>query len=142
MKFNHSIFLLALQLVKRCWTQRRINCAGDIASNEAFESDHVTAVINITELREIALTSDGKSLWIPDMSKIVAQQDFTYTTSTASRAFKLNTCYLRVYCDAKAFLNFGDNPVATVGSVPIASDSPEFFAVKPGSKIAAYDGTS
>jgi len=98
--------------------------------------------LHITELSYVPEAPDGTPLWIADMSQVLAQQVVTFTTSTASAAFNSNTRFIRVYSDAKVFLDFGAAPVATNEKIPVAADAPEYFAVNPGSKLAAYDGTS
>lgn len=100
------------------------------------------ANLHITELTEIPVAPDGTPLWIADMSRIVAEQVVVYTTSSVSQAFNASTRFIRLYSDAKVFLHFADNPVATNQNTPMAADSPEYFAVSPGSKVAAYDGSS
>ena len=101
------------------------------------------ADLHITEFELIPQSPDGKPLWLGNLSQVVAEQVISsFTTSKQSAVFSQNTSYIRVYSDAKAFLKAGDNPTATANSTPIAPNSPEYFGVKPGDKIAAYDGTS
>ena len=100
------------------------------------------AKLHITELSYVPQDPDGTPLWIANMSQIVTQQVVTYTTSSPSAAFNSNTKFIRVYSDAKAFLDFGGSPTADVNGIPLPADLPEYFAVSPGSKLAAYDGTS
>ena len=101
------------------------------------------AILYITEFELIPLAPNGETLWLANMSQIVAQQTVTYTTTTPSAtAFNSRTSFVRLYSDEKAHLNFGSTPIATVEDAPIAADSPEYFGVNPGDKVAAYDGTS
>jgi hypothetical protein len=68
-------------------------------------------------------------------------QAVTFTTSTQSAAFQSDTVMVRISCDAEAFLNFGANPTATAANaVNVQADTPEFFGVVPGQKVAAYNG--
>lgn len=70
-------------------------------------------------------------------------QAVTYTTSTQSAAFQDTTRFVRITCDAEAFLDFGTNPTAVTGdAINVQADTPEFFGVVPGQIVAAYDGTS
>lgn len=68
-----------------------------------------------------------------------AIQQITFTaTSGASAAFGANTRFIRVSCDASAFLKFGVAPTSvTATDLPVQSNTPEFFGVKSGQKIAA-----
>lgn len=70
-------------------------------------------------------------------------QTVTYTTSAQSAVFQDDTWLVRISCDAEAFLDFGANPTATAADgVNVQADTPEFFGVHPGQKVAAYDGSS
>lgn len=70
-------------------------------------------------------------------------QSVAYTTSSQSAAFQDDTKLIRVSCDAEAFLDFGTNPTAAAADgVNVQADTPEFFGVVGGQKVAAYDGTS
>ena len=103
---------------------------------------NLMAKLHITEFSAIPLAPDGKPLWLANISRKVAQQVVTYTTTTQSQAFKARTSFIRVYSDAKAFLQFSSDPVATIADMPLAANSPEYFAVDRGDKVAAYDGSS
>lgn len=70
-------------------------------------------------------------------------QAVTFTTSTQSVAFQDSTHFVRITCDAEAFLDFGANPTAAAADgINVQADTPEFFGVTPGQKVAAYDGIS
>jgi len=70
-------------------------------------------------------------------------QAVTYTTSTASAAFQSDTVMVRISCDAEAFLDFGSAPVGTTAKgINVQANTPEFFGVAAGQKVAAYDGIS
>jgi len=78
----------------------------------------------------------------------VAQQKVTFTTSTASNEFNASTRMIRVKAvDSETHLEFsnpGDSDPTADGDSAIhldAGDS-EYFAVKAGGKVAAYNGTS
>ncbi len=101
------------------------------------------ATLHITEFSSIPSAPDGETLWIANLSLVVAHQTVTFTSSQPSLAFKKRTSFVRVYSDAKAHLKVdADNPVATNKHTPIAPNSPEYFGVSPGHKVAVYDGTS
>ena len=100
------------------------------------------AELHITEFELIPLAPDGQTLWLGNLSQVVAQQIVTFTTSVQSVVFNARTSHVRAYVDQKAHLKVGPDPTATDQHTPIAPNSPEYFGVSPGDKIAAYDGTS
>lgn len=55
-------------------------------------------------------------------------------SSTQSSAFK--GCLIRVHTDVICSISIGSNPTATATTARMAADSTEYFAVKPGDKIA------
>ena len=101
------------------------------------------ATLHITEFSAIPAAPDGETLWIANLSLVVAHQTVTFSTSVPSAAFKKRTSFVRLYSDAKAHFKVdADNPVATNQHTPIAPNSPEYFGVSPDHKLAVYDGTS
>ena len=100
------------------------------------------AELHITEFELIPLAPDGQTLWLGNLSQVVAQQVVPFTTSAQSQVFDARTSHIRAYVDQKAHLKVDPNPTATDQHTPIAPNSPEYFGVSPGDKIAAYDGTS
>ena len=95
----------------------------------------------ITEYSEMATEPSGET--IPVGGKIVDTQEVSFTVSAQSLAFKNKTRFVRVVTDAKAHIAFGTgNPTATVSDPFVPSNTPEYFGVKKGSKIAFYDGSS
>lgn len=70
-------------------------------------------------------------------------QTVTFAISTQSAAFQSNTRFIRITCDAEAFLDFGTNPTAVAADgIQVQADVPEFFGVTPGQKVAIWDGVS
>ncbi len=100
------------------------------------------ATLHITEFELIPTAPDGETLWLSNLSQVIAHQIVTFTTSVQSNAFDARTSFIRVSSDQKAHLKVDPDPTATNQHTPIAPNSPEHFGVKPGDKIAAYDGTS
>lgn len=74
----------------------------------------------------------------------VAFQLVSYTTSAQSNAFSTTTTLVRVKArTARAYIAFGAAPVATAaGSKSVEQNVVEYFVVRPGDKMAAYDGSS
>lgn len=59
-------------------------------------------------------------------------------TSAQSPAAPDGTSFVRVVCDADVWIVGGLNPVATVGTgIRVIADSPEYFGLPAGYKIAA-----
>ena len=73
-----------------------------------------------------------------------AFQLLTYTTSAASAAFGSTTTLVRVKArDGRAYISFGTAPTATAaGAASVEQNVVEYFVVRPGDKMAAYDGSS
>lgn len=77
------------------------------------------------------------------MEPAVTSQTVSFTTTTQSAAFNDRTRFIWVRVDAAANYKAGDNPTATATDYPqLQADTDYFFGVKPGDKIAFYDGTS
>lgn len=65
-----------------------------------------------------------------------ASQNVTFSTTTASAAFGADTHYIRLSSDTACHFDFGSSPTATTNDTRMAADSPEYFAVRPGQKVA------
>lgn len=99
------------------------------------------ATLQIQEYSRLAKDSNGHRIQA-GVEPAQASQSVTYTTTAASAAFGEQTKLIRVIADADAHLSFGAAPTATVANMRITADTSEYFGVKPGQKVAAYDGTS
>lgn len=71
-----------------------------------------------------------------------ANNNVTYTTSAQSSAFNAGTNLVRIMTEVDVYIAFGSNPTATTSDIKMLADTAEYFAVSPGDKVAAYDGTS
>jgi hypothetical protein len=61
----------------------------------------------------------------------------TFTTSSVQSAvFGANTRFVRVVSDVAACLAYGSNPTATTSGLRLAAESPEYFGVTPGQRLA------
>lgn len=98
------------------------------------------AEIWVTEFSQVAVRT-GLPMQVGLMPEITTQE-VTFTVSTQSAAFNANTRLIRVQADADAHLAFGANPTATLNSMPLVANVPEYFGVSPGDKVATYDGAS
>lgn len=98
------------------------------------------ATLHITEFKHLPTDTNGNVLPIAMMP--AQTQTVTYSTSAQSAAFAEDTKFIRVIADAAAHLAFGSSPTATTSHPWVPSSTPEFFGVKGGDKVAAYDGSS
>ena len=93
----------------------------------------------ITEYSRIAGDKDGHIVQAGkhDGNEVVQTITFT-TTAGVSAAFSASTQFIRVSCDAAAYLKFGSAPTAvTLIDTPVQANTPEFFGVVAGQKISA-----
>jgi len=61
--------------------------------------------------------------------------------SVQSAAFSNGTKIVRLESDAICSVTFGPNPTATAGKMRMAADSPEYFMVNAGDKVAVISNT-
>ena len=99
------------------------------------------ATLYIQEYSRLGHDADGHRIQA-GQEPAIASQTVSYTTSTQSVAFDQRTRLIRVIADADVHLLFGSDPTATASDLKMVQDSAEYFGVKPGQKVAAYDGTS
>lgn len=98
------------------------------------------ALLDVTEMRDLPIDANGRTILCAKLPAI-AQQQVTFTTSQASNAFSADTRFVRVHTDSACRVAFGDAPTATATDMRMAAGQTEFFAVPPGSKIAAVTTT-
>ncbi len=79
---------------------------------------------------------DGAQVMLP-----VLGDNITFTASAQSVEFD-GVNIIRFIADADAYLAFGANPTADADDLYVPADSVEYFAVRPGEKVAVYDGTT
>lgn len=60
--------------------------------------------------------------------------------STPSGAFTGTTHIIRVISDTTCWIDIGTTPAATNAKMLIVANSPEYFGVRPGDKIAVISG--
>jgi len=100
------------------------------------------ALINITEYDALAVNKVGGPIQA-GQEPAIAIQSVTYNASAQSAAFNKRTRFVRISCNAEAYLVFGENPTATATTgTNVQADTPEFFGVVGGQIVAAYDGTT
>lgn len=96
--------------------------------------------LHITEYGGLVQTSGGVAPYPNEPA--LANQAITYTTTTPSAAFGANTRLVRLISDGLVFLKFGATPTADAGDSRLPADTIEYLGVKPGDKVAAYDGVT
>ena len=97
------------------------------------------STIYISEYARLGGDEDGdRSDYLFD-DGTTTHQKATYTgTAGASAAFQDDTRFVRIVCDASAWLAFGAAPTAvTTTGVYVAANTAYIFAVKPGQKVSA-----
>ncbi len=99
------------------------------------------ATCKISEYQNLIKDGNGNEVPVA-ATPAVANQEVTYTSSTASNAFNTSTRFIRIICDAKAHFVFGAAPSAAATDAYLASDTREYFGVINGDKVAFYDGSS
>ena len=90
------------------------------------------ATLYVTEYSGIA---DG-SIQVPISPALKANNVAITANSVQSLEFTENTKLIRVHPDAICSVQITKNPTATTSSKRMAADTTEFFAVRPGDRIA------
>lgn len=72
---------------------------------------------------------------------IAAQTVAIGGSSTQSSAFNASTGLVRIHTDSICSISFGSNPTATTSNGRLASNTTEYFAVHPGTKVAVIANT-
>lgn len=98
------------------------------------------AQARIQEYQELARDAEG-NLVQAGHEPAVTSQSFSYTTATNSSAFSGTTRFIRFIADADAHLDFSES-AATVSSMLVKANTPEYFGVRPGDVVSVYDGVS
>lgn len=83
----------------------------------------------------------------PGMLPVAAEPGATTQTvsiggaSAQSSAFGSTTRFVRIHTDAICSVAFGSNPTATTSKARLAANQTEYFAVRPGDKVAVISNT-
>tara|TARA_R110000803_G_scaffold84905_3_gene151165 strand:+ start:518 stop:820 length:303 start_codon:yes stop_codon:yes gene_type:complete len=99
------------------------------------------AVLHIQEYSEVAKVSSSETLE-GGLEPAVATQALTFAANARSNAFNASTKFVRIVSAAACHLTFGAATTSVVGSMLLPANTVAFFAVKPGHKVAAYDGST
>ncbi len=99
------------------------------------------AKLYISEYVELA-SINTKWLMIAKEPSVVEQTPVAIGGgSLQSAAFNAKTRYVRIHTDAICSILFGANPTATADSKRLGANHTEYFAVKPGDKVAVITNT-
>lgn len=91
----------------------------------------------ITELQMIGPANSGAQGQIPLMPPVNVQTPITMSgTSQQSAALAKGTTFVRLRADAACHIAVGISPTATTNDTPLEANSPEYFGVPAGHKIA------
>jgi len=93
------------------------------------------AILYISEFR--GPSSIGTARVAPLPQPALADQAVTFTTTTQSAAFNVNTHIVSLCSDTVCHIVFGDNPTATTTNFLLPASTIVSFSVIPGQKVAA-----
>lgn len=103
------------------------------------------AIAYISEYETMVTIGPGMGIQVAREPSL-AEQDITYSSSTPCAALNNKTRFVRIICDADAFVLFNEPGVTTnataTNSKLIKADTVEYFGVRGGMLIEFYDGTS
>lgn len=95
------------------------------------------AELYVAEFENLAFDQNGKPV-LTGKCPPLNEQKKTFTTSAAvDTAFNNKTRFVRIMVDADAHIAFGTSPTATTSNMPISANTPEYFGVNAGHKVAA-----
>ena len=70
----------------------------------------------------------------------IPQTGATQAVSCSATSVQFGTAaitkWIRVYADSNVLIEFGDNPTATISSIPLAAGAAEYFEIEPGDLVA------
>lgn len=99
----------------------------------------------LVQFEEQARDAHGNLIAAGDISRIIATERITYTTSTQSAVIDDRTTLLLLTMDGtKGHVAFGSSPTADNEDLLIPANGSQYFSIKRGigGKIAIYDGSS
>lgn len=86
----------------------------------------------VTWFERTAETADGDIIPVAGFRHDTARVQ-TITVTEQSSAAPSWATMARVYCAIQVFLEHGPNPTATLGSMPLAAATVEYFGIRPNS---------
>lgn len=100
------------------------------------------ATVYISEYPSLAAEgSFGHGLSMGNEPSTAEQTVVIGGASAQSSAFNTTTHFVRIHTDSICSVSFGSNPTATTTTKRLAANQTEYFAVRPGHKIAVITNT-
>ena len=99
------------------------------------------ATLYIEEFDAPATIRVGQILQAGSQPSVTSQVVTISGTSAQSDAFSANTSFVRIHSDSIFSYLFGADPTATTDHPRMGEGQTEYFAVRPGDKIAAIVNT-
>mgnify|MGYP000853238126 CR=1 len=103
------------------------------------------AYVYITEFAQMGAAPDTQDVGgVPQVAllpAITTQKVAIGGSSASSSGFNYLTRFVRVHTDAICHVVCGASPTATTSNARMAADQTEYFAVRPGQKIAVITGS-
>lgn len=96
------------------------------------------ATLYISEFNKSGKSLEGAQIDAATLPAIVHQTVAVGGASVQSAAFAGS--YVRLVSDTACYVSVGTNPTASASTMRLLADSPEYFAVTPGHKIAVIQG--
>lgn len=94
--------------------------------------------LSITEYGSIGATKKNRAQAAQEPS--LKADTLSFAATTQSPVFTEGTTLIRVVSDVEVYLEFGENPVATLSSTRLPRDRVEYFNVDADIRLAAFDG--
>jgi hypothetical protein len=98
------------------------------------------SVIHITEFSGSGAEISGVRVPIAMLPAVTVQEITISGASAQSAAFNAETRMIRISADAACRIRVGASPTAVATDLRVGADSPEYFGVLPGQKLAAITG--
>ncbi|MBV8512363.1 MAG: hypothetical protein JO289_19570 [Xanthobacteraceae bacterium] len=98
------------------------------------------AVLYISEFANIG-RDQGEGVQVATLAPLAEQTVSISGSSTQSVAFGIYTNFVRLCCDAVCSIAVGANPTASGVNLRLPANTPEYFQVTPGQKLACIANT-
>ena len=99
------------------------------------------STLYIEEFAELAIAKNGQVIQAGQQPAVTTQAVTISGTSAQSAAFNARTRFVRLHTDGIISYLFGADPTATTAKPRMGSGQTEYFAVRPGLKVAAITNT-
>jgi hypothetical protein len=100
----------------------------------------IMAILYISEFANIG-RDQGEGVQVATLAPLAEQTISIAGSSTQSVAFGVYTNFVRLCCDAVCSVAVGANPTASGINLRLPANTPEYFQVTPGQKLACIANT-